>query len=238
MQSRLPEWTADREPFRGIAEQVSAMVRHINANADTLGANGAAVTHLPAGTIVRSPTPPQAARMAVVKLTAYEAGGGKYGEHIFTGNSTALADSNLNLPEGLADSGNNNTLVLNIAESGSAGSHLLPLNSFHIGLRVGRTSESANRTIVLIQAAAAPVFAVNVTRDGGSDGSQTTAASWTYTVKTIDGSVTLGTGVAVARPRPNGSMLTGSGFGLAFFDAVGTLRLWDAGETPATTACS
>ncbi len=60
MQSRLPEWTADREPFRSIAEQVSAMVRQINANADTLGANGAAVTHLPAGTIVRSPTPPAA----------------------------------------------------------------------------------------------------------------------------------------------------------------------------------
>ncbi|NNM84380.1 MAG: hypothetical protein HKL96_01280 [Phycisphaerales bacterium] len=238
MQSRLPQWAADREPFRSIAEQVSAMVRQINANANTLGASGTAVTHLPGGTIVRSPTLAQGNRMAVVKLTAYEAGGGKYGGHIFTGNSAALAATNLSLPEGLADSGNNNALVLNLSEPGDAGSHLLPLNSFHIGLRVGRTSETANRAIVLIQAAAAPVFAVNITRDGGSDGSQTTAATWTYTLKTMDASVTLGTGIVLARPRPNGSMLTNSGFGLAFFDAANTLRLWDAGEVPATTACT
>ncbi len=238
MQSRLPEWTAASEPFRSIAEQISAMVRQTNANANTLGANGAAVTHLPVGTIVRSPAPAQAARTAVVKITSYETGGGKYAGHIFTGNSTAIADTNLNMPEGLADSGNNNALVLNLGENGAAGTHLLPLNSFHIGRRIGRTGEPANRAIVLIQAAAAQIFAVSVTRDGGSDGSQTTAASWTYTVKTVDGSVVLGTGVAAARPRPNGSMIAGGGFGLAFFDSAGTLRLWDAGEVPATTACS
>ncbi len=84
-------------------------------------------------------------------------------------------------------------------------------------------------------------FLVTVQKTGGSDGTQTAAASWTYTVKDLSGTVTLGTGVGVARPRSNGSMTAqsgSSGVGLAYYDASGNLQLWDAGEVPNTGACS
>jgi hypothetical protein len=80
-------------------------------------------------------------------------------------------------------------------------------------------------------------FGVTVTKTGGSDGTNTTAASWVYTVAALDGT-TLGTSIAVARTRPNGSMTYGTGYGLAFYAADGTLKLWDAGENPATAVCS
>lgn len=87
--------------------------------------------------------------------------------------------------------------------------------------------------------ASAVVFPVTVEKTGGSDGTATTTASWTYTVKNLLGQ-TIGTGVAVTRPRPNGKMTyqAGSaGFGLAFYSGT-TLKLWDAGEVPTTGACT
>lgn len=82
-------------------------------------------------------------------------------------------------------------------------------------------------------------FAVWVEKDGGSDGNSTTAASYTYTVKTADQAVTLGTTVALARPRPVGKMTyqASGGYGLAFCDGT-TLKLWDAGEIPTVGVCS
>jgi hypothetical protein len=83
------------------------------------------------------------------------------------------------------------------------------------------------------------VFAVWVSKDGGSDGDSTTAATYTYTVKTADQAVTLGTTVAVARPRPVGKMTyqASGGYGLAFCDGT-TLKLWDAGELSTRGVCS
>jgi len=88
---------------------------------------------------------------------------------------------------------------------------------------------------------ASGLFAVRVEWTGGSDGNSTTAASWTYTVRDVSGTATLGTVVGVERPRPNGKMTYQSGstgFGVAFYDDDGTLRLWDAGEVPTTGACT
>lgn len=84
----------------------------------------------------------------------------------------------------------------------------------------------------------APMFPVKVEKTGGSNGTATTAASYTYTVRSLAGDV-LGTGVSLARPRPAGAMVhqTGSsGYGLAFYDGT-TLKLWDAGEVPETGTC-
>jgi hypothetical protein len=78
-------------------------------------------------------------------------------------------------------------------------------------------------------------FPVKVTKTGGSDGTNTTAASWTYTVKNLD-DVELGTGVSLAKPRPYGKMTYGSSHGLAFYDGA-TLKLWDAGEVPGSVHC-
>jgi hypothetical protein len=89
--------------------------------------------------------------------------------------------------------------------------------------------------------AAPDFFLVKVEKDGGADGTKTTAASWTYTVRAYVNGATLGTAVPLARPRPNGRRLypTGSdGAGIAFHDADGNLKLWDAGEYRRTAGCN
>ena len=87
-------------------------------------------------------------------------------------------------------------------------------------------------------------FAVKVEQTGGSNGTDTTTASYTYTVRTLpwngtSGGETLGTGVVVSRPREIGfvTVQAGStGYGVAFYDGL-TLRLWDAGEIYGTEEC-
>lgn len=84
----------------------------------------------------------------------------------------------------------------------------------------------------------AVMFPVKVEQTGGSDGNNTTAASYTYTVRSLTGA-TLGTGVAQVRPRPNGAVTVqagSTGYGVAFYDGL-NLRLWDAGEIPQTQVC-
>jgi hypothetical protein len=83
---------------------------------------------------------------------------------------------------------------------------------------------------------------VIVAKDGGSDGTASTRASWTYTIKELDGSTTIATAVAVARARPLGPMEYGNevaspAYGLAFHDGT-NWKLWDAGETARLTALS
>lgn len=82
-------------------------------------------------------------------------------------------------------------------------------------------------------------FPVLVTQDGGSNGSQTTKATYTYTVKSLD-SVVIGEDIAVVKPRENGGVVTqdADGYGVAFYNASGTLLLWDAGETYTTVECT
>ena len=85
-------------------------------------------------------------------------------------------------------------------------------------------------------------FAVKVEQTGGSG---TPTANFTYTVRTLpwngtSGGATLGTGVAVSRPRPAMAMIAQSGstgYGIAFYDGA-TLRLWDAGEVIDVEGCS
>ncbi len=144
------------------------------------------------------------------------------------------------MPEGLTDSGNVNALVLNLLENSPATTHLLGLNTFHIGLLVGYTAEAVPRSVVLICAAWPAMFPVQIKKDGGTDGSQSAPATWTYTVLSADGSQNLGSLTPLARPRPNGSQIiqtASPAFGMAFFSA-GQLILWDAGEVPSTTACT
>jgi hypothetical protein len=88
------------------------------------------------------------------------------------------------------------------------------------------------------------MFPVKVQQTGGSNGTDTTAATYTYTVRTLawngtSGGETLGTGVALSRPREIGfvTVQAGStGYGVAFYDGL-TLRLWDAGEIYGTEEC-
>ncbi len=238
-QTPLPEWSARDEPWREIAGQINRMVRQVNTDAALLAGRGLTATRL-AGTgaalaAARGDCPP-GLRMLVVRITAAEAGAGKYAGHIFSPNCTAQASTALFMPEGMLDSANNNALILNLAENGLALPNRLLEGSYHVGVHVGVTSESTPRAIVLVADPGPVLFPVQVTQDGGSDGTASYPASWTYAVFVLDRSVTLGTQVPLARPRPVGSMIYQTGepaFGLAFVDAAGALRLWDAGEVPA-----
>lgn len=85
------------------------------------------------------------------------------------------------------------------------------------------------------------LMVVRVEKDGGADGSATTAASWTYTVRSVDKTKTLGREVALATPRPNGlrTFQAGAdGFGLACYDQDGVLRLIEAYEIETTGGCT
>lgn len=82
-------------------------------------------------------------------------------------------------------------------------------------------------------------FPVKVTKDGGSDGNQSGAATWTYTVKDLAGT-TLGTTVSPIKTRPNGKMTYAGAdsYAIAFYDGA-TLKLWDVVEVPGTVgACA
>lgn len=81
-------------------------------------------------------------------------------------------------------------------------------------------------------------FPVTVQQSGGSNGTVSTPASYTYDVTSLTGAA-LGSAVPLARPRPNGAVIYQSGsagYGVAFYDGL-TLKLWDAGEVPDTDAC-
>lgn len=93
------------------------------------------------------------------------------------------------------------------------------------------------------------LFPVKVEKTGGSDGSKTAAATWTYTVRRDDwtgasGQVSadyeLGTNMSPGKRRPNGkvSFPTGSATtGWGYYNSSGTFVLWDANEVFGTGGC-
>lgn len=239
MQPALPQWSAHHEPWQTIARQINRIVDAVNTDASLIAADGLNTNRIhSAGSSISGQHRHIGYPMVVVHITAVDAGGGKYAGHLFSGNSNAASSTNITMPEGMRDSGNTNALILNLAEC-SAG-HRLLIGSFHIGLKAGMTAESPPQMIVLIDAPGPVLFPVRISKDGGADGTQSAPATWTYTVTSIDGLITWGTQQPLARPRPNGSMLpqtASPAFAMAFVDATGMLRLWDAGEVQNTTAC-
>lgn len=76
---------------------------------------------------------------------------------------------------------------------------------------------------------------VLVETDGGSDGTKTTTASWTYTISSLDG-ISIATEVVLTKGRPKGTAVPGTGYGLIFYDGT-SIVLWDAGELYGTGGC-
>jgi hypothetical protein len=80
------------------------------------------------------------------------------------------------------------------------------------------------------------LFRVDLTQTGGSNGTKTTAASYTYTVTDLAG-VQLATGASPEKPRENGTK-TAATKGYGYYDAAGTFVLAEAWEAPGTVgAC-
>lgn len=83
------------------------------------------------------------------------------------------------------------------------------------------------------------LFAVTVEQTGGSAGTQTAYCTFSYTVKGSSGN-TLATGLQPenSRARIFKIQCTAGSKGTAYYDAGGTLHLWDCDETAAQTNCT
>jgi hypothetical protein len=81
------------------------------------------------------------------------------------------------------------------------------------------------------------LYQVKVTKDGGAAGTSAVAATWTYTVKTLDGA-TFATAVPLYKTRPKGNRAFAPADSIAwvFYDAD-TLKIWDLNETDGTAGC-
>jgi len=80
------------------------------------------------------------------------------------------------------------------------------------------------------------VFPVRLSSDGGSNGTNTGAPTYTYTVKDITNTTTLGTTVSPDVARPYGAV-TAATYGLAYY-LSGTLHLLIAFEVPGSGGCA
>ncbi|MDE2101256.1 MAG: hypothetical protein KGL39_28680, partial [Patescibacteria group bacterium] len=90
---------------------------------------------------------------------------------------------------------------------------------------------------LILGSSAASLFPVTLTQSGGSNGSQTSAATYTYIVKSISGTTLGTTGTTPIQPtwaRDFGSVNTAT-HGTAYYDDSGNLVLYQADETPTTS---
>ena len=78
------------------------------------------------------------------------------------------------------------------------------------------------------------LFIVALERDGGTDGTATAPATYTYTIRGIDGGETLAEKAEQQRPRECGRRKPAT-LGYAYADASGTVRLAKAYECETTT---
>ncbi len=79
------------------------------------------------------------------------------------------------------------------------------------------------------------VFVVALTQTGGATGTQSAAATWTYTATSLAG-VVLGTVLSPERPRSFGTR-TAATKGYAYYNNAGTFTLAEAWETPGSGGC-
>lgn len=112
-------------------------------------------------------------------------------------------------------------------------------------IRIGQRGRTGSRTN------GPDLFPVRVVQTGGADGDGDSAATWTYDVYALTGDpaddpeedgTLLASDVNLRNvsdgQRPNGTMIAGDNYGLAFYDGT-TLVLWDAGEKEDTgTGCA
>lgn len=90
---------------------------------------------------------------------------------------------------------------------------------------------------------AAPIFPITMSQTGGSNGTASAAASWTYTVTHAITSASLGTTVnPTTSPhlwrRPSLGQMAAATAGLAFTNASGQLVITWCNETPGPAACT
>jgi hypothetical protein len=88
-----------------------------------------------------------------------------------------------------------------------------------------------------VKVSAVGMVPVTLTQTGGSNGNQTTAATWTYTANHALTGKELGTVLSPEWPRPLGAM-TAAVKGVGYFDEDGDFQLAIAYEYPGALGCS
>lgn len=179
----------------------------------------------------------------IISTNAYYTGGigaGRYAGSIGTGRVAGISKtSNFRPPDtGLTYSGTANCVLTDIYEGGSAaaGTAVIANGSIVHAFFVGYDSE--NPTVPVLYFSSAPtgtLFIVNLTQDGGSDGTNTAPNTYTYTGTSLGGATLFKTAIQ-ARGIPNGSMVPAP-LGTAYIDLTGAIILAEAWETPNTTSC-
>lgn len=193
---------------------------------------------------LRSLTPPAnqpAAQMVRVKIyTPISGQRGRYVAKLLTGiikqKATGnIAESHLAYDVDASTTYSQDVVVWNICQIATGGGVPLKKNSILHGRAAGRNSE--NKPIILVQSATG-LFPARLTQNGGAQGSKTTAPTYTYNVADLD-NASLGTAIAVSRPRPKGRVDVQSpgSVGWVYYDETGTLKIWDAGEVPKGASC-
>lgn len=83
-------------------------------------------------------------------------------------------------------------------------------------------------------------FEVDVVQTGGSNGTATTQASWTYRVNVVGGTTQIGTALSPVfkGPRLSAGLVTAGTTGIASYTAAGVLRLLEVNEVHGTNACA
>ena len=105
----------------------------------------------------------------------------------------------------------------------------------------GTKVQFSARAVPLMELPLVPaIFLVSVVKDGGSDGTATAAATWTYKVSNFgltDGS--LGNSITVKKARVLYGTTTTASTGLAYYNPTdNSLVLWDTDEKFASVSCT
>lgn len=107
-------------------------------------------------------------------------------------------------------------------------------------VRVVPIAVTSNGDTVYLAIPAIPhaLFPVKVTQSGGSDGDKTDAATWTYTVKTVDDAYTLSTSAMTPEwARASKGPMVKATHGTAYYTSVGVFTLYQVDEQEDSTTC-
>lgn len=174
-----------------------------------------------------------------LKLTStVSSQGGRYKAHTYSGGAKNNASGNLAATDIGTASASENAMVWNLCEIARGTHHISlsdPAQYIVMATPTGTTDTTSGFPIYEINVPPQPLIPVTLTQTGGSNGTQTAAATWSYTATSLTGD-SLGTSLSPAEPRPFGTM-TAATVGFGHYSTSGTFVLDFCFEKPGSTHC-
>jgi hypothetical protein len=195
----------------------------------------------------------------IVTVTGALAGVGKYTGQVIVENPTLVSGTNYTSCNGtqsvcIADTAMTaveDVHVWNMAENLASGRlngatavrHIGLTNGAFVGKVIGVENPASGtvmrRVVAISVPVTVPTFPVRVEKDGGSNGTATSVASYTYTVRDFASGLTLATNAAQVHPRAYGAVdfqAGTNGVGIAYQSGT-SVALYLAGEVPQVSTC-